>query len=197
MFTKERNRIQDGDWILEKLEEEDYVQIDAFDCSNNILNEFFTCDALAHKKELLVETYSLYEATVGKTIPPVALVSFCNDAIQLSKDTKSQLLPPEKTIYRYLPAVKIARLGVHKPFQGENIGTFLVNLTKKLFVTDNRTGCRFITIDALNENRAIRFYQKNGFQFLQSKDENRKTRIMWFDLKRLVLNKNSNSKNPS
>lgn len=197
MLIKGRNKIQDGDWILEKLEEQDYAQIGEFDCDNEDLNEFFRVDALEHRKELLTETYSLYEATVGKTIPPVALISFCNDAIHLSKEKRRQLLHPKKARYQYLPAVKIARLGVHKPFQGKNLGTFLVNLTKKLFLTDNRTGCRFITVDALNDKRAIKFYQKNSLQFLHSKDKNKKTRIMWFDLKRLTLNNNSNFKNPS
>jgi len=188
MLTTGRNRIQDGNWALEKLEEQDFAQIGVFDCDNDDLNEFFKTDALEHKKELLTETYSLYEATVGEKKSPVALVSFCNDVIHLSKEKRSELLDPKKALYQYLPAVKIARLGVHKPFQGKNLGTFLVNLTKKLFLTDNRTGCRFITVDALNDKRGKKFYQKNGFEFLHSKDKNKKTRIMWFDLKRLILN---------
>ena len=60
-------------------------------------------------------------------------------------------------------------------------------MAKKFFLEDNRTGCRFMTVDAYNNDRVIKFYKKNGFQFLSNKDTNKKTRIMYFDLKRLAL----------
>jgi len=87
------------------------------------------------------------------------------------------------------PAVKITRLGVHHEVQRNNIGSFLLNVTKQFFVTDNRTGCRFLSVDAYNRDNILKFYIKNDFQFFYDKDKNRKTRAMFFDLKRLNLNK--------
>jgi len=48
------------------------------------------------------------------------------------------------------------------------------------FIIDNKTGCRFITVDAYRN--AIPFYEKNGFLPLQVKDEGEHTRLMFFDL---------------
>jgi hypothetical protein len=150
------------------------------------LNDFFRTEALDHKKELLSETYSLMRATNTKEAPPPALISFCNDNIQLSTSRKKKILPREKRHYEHLPAVKIARLGVASEFQKKNIGTYLINMAKELFLADNRTGCRFITVDAYNNNNVLRFYKNNDFEFLSKKDEKCPTRIMYFDLKRLL-----------
>ena len=64
--------------------------------------------------------------------------------------------------------------------QGKQIGTFLIDFVGTLFVTDNKSGCRFLTVDAYSQ--AIPFYLKNDFVFLSSEDENQRTRLMYFDL---------------
>ena len=159
MRLQKRNSIELEGWIAEKLEEEDYVNIGEFDCGNSDLNEFFHKDALAHKKELLAETYSLRKATKGKTKNfSVAFISFSNDTIELTQEAKAKILPERKR-YKTLPAVKIGRLGVDERLQGHNIGTLFINMAKKLFLVDNRTGCRFMTVDAYNEDRVIKFYE--------------------------------------
>ncbi|VAW70858.1 hypothetical protein MNBD_GAMMA10-395, partial [hydrothermal vent metagenome] len=48
--------------------------------------------------------------------------------------------------------------------------------------TDNKTGCRFIVVDAYNKPEVIRFYKRNGFDFLHNGDKKEDTRIMIFDL---------------
>ncbi|SLM30375.1 hypothetical protein MTBBW1_2200029 [Desulfamplus magnetovallimortis] len=60
-------------------------------------------------------------------------------------------------------------------------------LPTQLFLLDNRTGCRLITVDAYNDSKVLKFYQKNDFSLFSEKDKNKKTRAMFFDLKRLVL----------
>jgi GNAT superfamily N-acetyltransferase len=92
-------------------------------------------------------------------------------------------------VYSAYPAVKIARFGVRKEFKRQNIGTHTINMIKKMFVTHNRTGCRFITVDAYNEADVLPFYQHNDFQFFSEKDKNKNQRAMFFDLKRLDINK--------
>lgn len=182
MLSKERNKIQDGPWELVKVE--DFAIVRDFSCDDKDLDDYIHNDAEAHKKELLAETYILQDASIKNPFP-VAFVSLCNDAIQLSEETKKGLLSRKKQ-YRYHPAVKIARLGVQKDLQNQDIGTYLINMVKQLFLINNRTGCRFITVDAYNDPRVIRFYEKNGFNFLSEKDRNKDTRIMFFDLKRLI-----------
>ena len=186
-----RNSCRDGNWRLSKLE--DFNHLGSFDCDDKDLNDFFRNDALAHKNELLAEIYSFsYQKATGDVqYASVAFVSFHNDTIQLSWKEKKELIPKDKWYPTY-PAVKIGRLGVVKELQGNNIGTQLLNLAKKFFVQDNRTGCRFITVDAYNQPKCINFYKSNGFQFLRKTDEKKSadespTVTMFFDLKRFVI----------
>jgi len=53
-----------------------------------------------------------------------------------------------------------------------------------MFTHGNRTGCRFITVDAYHD--AVGFYQKSGFDFISEKDQNDATRSMYYDLKRFL-----------
>ena len=60
-------------------------------------------------------------------------------------------------------------------------------MSKEFFRTNNRTGCRFITVDAYNDEATLNFYKKNGFDFLWNADKNDNTRIMFFDLMRFEV----------
>ena len=62
-----------------------------------------------------------------------------------------------------------------------SLSSFEFILIKHAFTNGNRTGCRFITVDAYAE--ATAFYQKNGFDFFTKRDEHEDTRLMYFDLK--------------
>lgn len=64
--------------------------------------------------------------------------------------------------------------------KGMSIGSMLLDFIKNYFVADNKTGCRFITVDAYSE--AIPFYLKNGFVPLNEEDMEEPTRLLYFDL---------------
>jgi GNAT superfamily N-acetyltransferase len=190
--------IEDDQWSLIRLETEDEFcrkEIVTFDCGRDDLTDFFRKDALTHHKQLLATTYYFQpkRATEEHLFVPVALISFLNDSIVAKKDerktekkTFSRLLkkqvPFPKRNYEFFPAVKIGRLGVVKDYQRAHIGTSVLNMTKNFFVTQNKTGCRFITVDAYSDEKTINFYKKNGFNFLQDQDPGGETRIMFYDL---------------
>ena len=183
MSQKERNEIIEGGWKLQKVTDNSILS--SFDCGDKDLNEYFHKDALLHKEALISQTY--YLKVADEIDFPVALIDLCNDSIRLKKFSEPPDIPENKK-YPFLPAVKITRLGVSLPFQRHGIGSHLINMVKRLFITRNRTGCRFLTVDAYNndDQKAIKFYQKNGFQHISDKDKNRKTRAMFFDLKRII-----------
>ncbi|CCK81235.1 MULTISPECIES: hypothetical protein [Desulfobacula] len=154
------------------------------------MNEYFKEDAVAHREELLTETYQLTD-TSSELPFPIGLVSLCNDAVRKEKIKGQDFYKDlaDKKRYPAYPAVKIARLGIHIDFQNVNMGRHMINLIKRMFLDDNRTGCRLLTVDAYNnENeKVVNFYKKNDFQFFNNKDATRQTRAMFFDLKRLSL----------
>ncbi len=177
-----RNEFVDGDWIFKKVE--DIAICGSFDCGDADLNEYFHVDAIFHKKELLTQTYCLQIRAIPDLV--IALLDFCNDTVQLRKYSNTINIDiDERKRYSSLPAVKLTRFGVAKEYQSMSIGTNTLNMVKKFFTIDNRTGCRFVTVDAYNQPRVINFYEKNGFKLLTDKDKKKNTRSMFFDLKRL------------
>ena len=78
------------------------------------------------------------------------------------------------------PAVKLCRLGVSISAKGMHLGTYLIDFIKSYFVADNKTGCRFLTVDAYAD--AVPFYLKNGFMPLNDDDLYDATRLLFFDL---------------
>lgn len=166
--------------ILKRLNPEDLRP--PFDCDDDDLNEFFTKDSIVSGKELLSVTYVLEQN--NKTI---AFFSVSNDSIKkenvpLSKFKKLVRPIPHEKRYSSLPAVKVGRFATCKGLQRQGIGTALLDFIKVWFTKGNKTGCRFIIVDAYNKPHTARFYQKNGFEFLVEDDLNDETRLMFFDL---------------
>jgi GNAT superfamily N-acetyltransferase len=160
-------------------------QIKPFDCGDSDLNEFLFNDSKKFILDLLAVTY-----VIENNENTIAFFSLLNDKISVvDSESKSQWrklvkdkLPFGKRFNSY-PAMKIGRLGVSLLFKNQGWGTDILNYLKDLFVTNNRTGCRFITVDAYRDS--LNFYEKNGFRYLTNTDKNADTRLMFFDLKQL------------
>jgi len=85
-----------------------------------------------------------------------------------------------------MPAVKIGRFAVSKKHQSAGIGSQIMSGIKYDFTNGNKTGCRFIIVDAYNNQKTINFYRNNGFDFLLNDDKKEETRLMFFDLMTFV-----------
>ena len=170
--------------IVVKLEEQDSVK--SFDCGDDDLNDFILHESPLYRKEKLAVTYVLKEADDLANEHIKAFFSLSNDRISISDfDSKtkynrfSRRFNNHKRLKSY-PAAKIGRLAVHASAKGMNIGSTLLNFIKRYFTADNKTGCRFITVDAYAA--AIPFYIRNGFVPLNEEDADEPTRLLYFDL---------------
>ncbi len=168
-------------------DELEIVRLDAtpretFDCGSDDLNEFFHKDSINWGKELISVTYAIKQEN-----NIVAFFSLSNDAIRAELNPRSglkralKIIPRPKRL-RSMPAVKIGRLASSSKIQSKGIGTHILNYIKISLTNNNKTGCRFIVVDAYNNPRTIAFYERNDFLFMSSKDANEKTRLMYFDL---------------
>jgi len=79
--------------------------------------------------------------------------------------------------------MKIGRLGISNDYKKMGYGTAILDYLKILFISNNRTGCKYITADAYNDSLA--FYEKNQFAYLTESDIGKDTRLMYFDLRTL------------
>ena len=174
-----------------------------FNCGNEDLNEFFAKDLLNYSEQLLGKSYCF--TLDGDPSIITCAFTIANDSIKTlnlpnsRKKKVIQEIPREKQMRSY-PAVLIGRLGVHIDFrkidgEEQRTGDQLMDFIKAWFVDGhNKTGCRFIVVDAYNDENVIRYYTNNGFIMLFSSESQEKeyyqlddeaslsTRLMYFDL---------------
>lgn len=162
--------------------------ITSFDCSDEDLNDFILNEANLYQNALLAVTYVVESKDTREVM---AYFSLSNDKVSISDfESKTEYnrfrkhkFVNEKRLRSY-PAIKIGRLAISKSAQNQSIGTYLLEFIEDYFVVDNKSGCRFVTVDAYVD--AIPFYIKNNYQFLNNDDEDKRTRVMYFDLASLL-----------
>ena len=153
-----------------------------FDCKDDDLNQFLLEDSKDFATSLIAVTYLLESDR-----HTVAFFSLLNDKISAEdfasnrkwQSFRKDAISPAKR-FRSYPAVKIGRLAISHEYKGNNIGTAILDYIKELFLDNNRTGCKFITVDAYDQS--LGFYEKNGFKFFTDEDKGHDTRAMYFDL---------------
>lgn len=203
-------QIKWNEYRLVKLRADSFLE--GFDCEDEDLNEFILDDAKIYQSQLLAVTYLLVKPKnidklifdeidfkVEKGDEIAAFFSVFNDKVtvenfdsksQYRKVLKAQGLPHVKRNWKSYPAVKIGRLAVSKPYKHKGIGTALLDYIKTLFITDNRTGCKFITVDAYR--KSLNFYVKNSFIYFSESDISDETRQMYYPLEVLLEKADSN-----
>ncbi|MCD7924737.1 MAG: GNAT family N-acetyltransferase [Bacteroides sp.] len=159
--------------------------VESFDCGDADLNDFILKESMLYRQALLAVSYVMENKQDSSDVS--AYFSLANDKVSLNDfENKTEFnrfrkhrFVNEKRLKSY-PAVKICRLGVDLSMKGQYVGTFLLNFIKSYFVINNKTGCRFLTVDAYAD--AIPFYLKNGFVPLNDEDADADTRLLYFDL---------------
>lgn len=144
-----------------------------FVCGDNDLEDFFHNEAILYAKACLGKTYCFIDNS-GEITKIVAFFTVSNDSVKTTFIPKSSTnkiqrkIPGQKHLRTY-PAVLIGRLGVNIEYQGKNyhVGQQVINYLKSWFIEeDNKTGCRFLVVDAYNRERILRFYERNKFKYL-------------------------------
>ena len=173
-------------------------EIDGFSCGDSDLDEFFTKDCFAYAKELLGKTYCYkLDADSQKVVCAFTLANAgvrVSDLPNARKKKVESKIPHIKALKDY-PAVLLARLGVSKDFRSLGIGSDVIEFVKLWFLDPhNKTGCRFLIVDAYNSPATIVFYEKNDFKMVFSSEQQEKdyrhldsetslsTRLMFYDL---------------
>ncbi|MDL2321955.1 GNAT family N-acetyltransferase [Desulfosarcina sp. OttesenSCG-928-B08] len=171
-----RNEYSNGKYNLRPVT--DFSIFTGFTCcgpddADRDLDDFIRDDAERHLQDKMAVTYGLFFPEKKLSHFPLAFFTLQNDALKI----QSPGYP-----YKTPPAVKIGRFGVSFEFQSKGIGTDVLTMIKDFMCSDNRTGCRYITVDAYNQPRVLDFYLKNGFFFLKSPNSQRRQEPLYFDL---------------
>jgi len=170
--------------------------ISEFDCGNADLNEFFNRDAILYNRQMLSQT-CFFRYKSSNAI--VCAFSFSASSIKTSdlpgsrRKKVKELVPREKSLKSY-PGILIGRLGVATEFNGQGIGTQLMNFIKDFCLSNFPNFVRYLLVDAYNEPAVVKFYQKSDFTLVFSTEEQEKetyrqssaeplqTRYMFYDM---------------
>jgi hypothetical protein len=171
---------------------EDFSIFTGFTClqpqdTDRDLDAFLQEDAEQHYRDRIAVTYVLTRNDFPKV--PLGFATLQNDAIVVNNDDS---LPMVQDGYRYasFPGVKIGRFGISMDLQGNGLGSVFLLMIKKLMLDANRTGCRFITVDARRDKKnkvdTSAFYVKNNFPLLPCRPKTSHTIPMYFDLMQMA-----------
>jgi GNAT superfamily N-acetyltransferase len=163
---------------------QDAQNLEGFDCGDKDLNDFLLNDSRYYRDTWLAVTYLLIENETNKVS---AYFSLANDRIGINDFPENRefnrfrkhRFVNSKRLKSY-PAAKICRLAIDESYKGQSLGSFLLSFIKTFFLENNKTGCRFLTVDAYQN--AIPFYEKNKFVYLSDTDKDSQTRLLFFDL---------------
>jgi hypothetical protein len=185
----QRNSLKTGNFKINPVT--DFSIFAGFTClspddTDRDLDNFIRQDARRHYEDGIAVTYALTREDHPKE--PLGFATLQNDAIVIDREN----LLPEVAEYPYasFPAVKIGRFGIQLEYQRNktlHLGSLFLFMFKNLLLHENRTGCRFITVDARRDKKnkvdTTAFYEKNGFTLLPCRAKTSRYIPMYFDLK--------------
>jgi GNAT superfamily N-acetyltransferase len=162
------------------------------------LDDFFCNDVEKFDRQLLGKSFCYrLDENLSIIVCAFTLANSSIDGRNLPGSRKKKLtvnIPHEKNLSSY-PSLLIGRLGVHRDFRKRGIGSELIRFIRTIALSeDSWSGCRYLTVDAYNNEITRNYYETNGFLYLFSTEkqekeyigmsENRelKTRLMYFDL---------------
>ncbi len=170
-----------------------------FSCGNPDLDDFFLNDALAYDRDLMGKAYCWVLNNDVTHI--VGFVTLANASIQTTHMQNNPKRHLNKSVAyskqgRTYPAGLIGRIAVAREFQGKEfqIGKQMMEFVKDWFIADdNKTGGRYILVDAMNSEHTLNYYKRNGFkplfpriedekEFYHIKDGELRTRMFYYDL---------------
>ena len=138
------------------------------------LNDFLVENALLEAAGRFNTTYVFYVDEA-----PVAYATL--SAGEIPREPTRKLLGG-RSPYSTIPALHVGRLAVSESRQGGEIGETVLGWIETQAV-ELKIGCRFLVLFADRENvRAIRFYERYGFEAPEEINRGRRQLIMLYDL---------------
>ncbi|MDE5644620.1 MAG: GNAT family N-acetyltransferase [Muribaculaceae bacterium] len=165
----------------------DYANMSAFSCGVKTLDDFFQLEVKECVRRHYLSAYTVFLDTGAI----VAAFTLMNDALMIGSQTEKDdfiedlKLETDEDVVAFLnrqssyPAINIGHLGTLKDYQGLGIGSMIIDLVADTYAKHRQSGCQFITVDALNNDRTTSFYYKNSFGFQTNRDSASPTRRMY------------------
>jgi len=130
-----------------------------FSCGRQQLDDFLHDDALDYDAHGLTSTVIVFLKGIKS---PAAYFSLTADSVHLSGGERTDLGLPFDAPISFYPAVKLTKLAVAQGLQSQGLGEYLVDLICGI-ASDAPFAVRLLTVDAVNQENVLSFYQRVGF----------------------------------
>ena len=157
-----------------ELNEDVLRECGGFLCKDRDITEFFTREYADYAYQLLGKSYCFVEQDKHRIVGAftVANSSIRADLLPNSRRNSSTVTSPTRNAVPNILRCWWGQLAVSDGYMGQHIGDEILDAIKSWFIEPlNKTGCRYIVVDALNNPKIFDFYQRNGFKFLFSTEE--------------------------
>lgn len=163
-----------------ELNEDVLRECGGFLCTDRDITEFFTREYADYAYQLLGKSYCFVEQDKHRIVGAFTVANSSIRADLLPNSRRNRLnrnIPNEKRRPQY-PAVLVGQFAVSDGYMGQHIGDEILDAIKSWFIEPlNKTGCRYIVVDALNNLLHGRRTAEE-----QSVMQPMHTRLMYFDL---------------
>ena len=139
-----------------------------FDCGRKEINDYFREDALDFQNELFSKTYLLSpNKDLGKVAAAFTVANASIFTRMLPNSRKKKVgyeVRHSKGLINY-PAILLGQLGVDAHFAGHGLGQQIIEFVAQWFSSrENKSGCRYLIVEAYNEERLLSFYAHCGLK---------------------------------
>jgi len=186
--------------VFSEMKEELIRQCPPFSCKNDKdIEEFFIHDYKMFAEQLFGKSYGFFKNDEKANLVSAFTVS--NSMLPVDRfprKIRERINKNVPFVKRHIqhPAVLLGQLAVFDGYHHLGVGDEVLDYIKTWFTSsDNKTGCRYILVDAVNHPKVLDFYTRNGFKFifnniedeiaymeLDLEPEYKRTRLMYFDL---------------
>ena len=160
----------------------EYYQVKESDIPDNYFKssveeftEYYRTDSMQDIRERLTRMYLIkyHKHVVGYVT--LAMAHIEHDATEPIK---------AKEINGTVPALLISHLAVHKNFQGQGIGTILLDLVFQIATkVESLVGCRYVMLNPRDDQGVRDFYTKYGFEYHVNLNDDNNCDAFLMDLK--------------
>lgn len=147
------------DFRLASVDEVSQELLDAFDCGDDELNGFLRSDSVQYGRYGLTHTTAVFREECSTL---VGFFSLSCDSLKLAGVELSELGLPFDASLDFFPAVKVTKLAVASGWQSQGIGRHMLAFIQGIAFRPPLSA-RLLTVNAVNRDRALSFYEREGF----------------------------------
>jgi len=149
--------------------------INKFNCQDKEVEKFLKEKALEFDKRNKSRTYLLFENNNSDDITILAYFTLTMKSLKLNpavSKSKIKKMDGFRSDIKETEAVLIGQLGKNQDYKNQIDGkTILKTAIEIVYAVHNLIGGRIVFLECANHEKVVRFYEENGFAFLQESGE--------------------------